>query len=191
MPRRFRVATQSTECSVVVRRDSLSGNHRLKGFDEAYESSLPELHALAKQKLVAVNVDVEQAVCLAFGAISRLKPWRSRILAQLTAFDNGHLDHLERYTMALVSAHLRYKAAKKGPADIGELTESTRRVYRILSAEARTLAERGILPAKPLKTICGRMSVSKLSVRVGAMVQVFRTAWSDIEGRTGLQRPTS
>ncbi len=179
-------STESIECSLAVRRDLLSSNHRLSRFDEAYESSLPELHALPKQKLEVVNVDIPQAVCFAFGAIKQLQPWRSRILGALTTFESDYLDNLERYTMALMSAQVRYKAAKTGPEDIGQLTESAKRVFRILSAEARTLAERELLPAKPLKRVCGRMSASKLSLRLNAMVHVLRTAWSKIEARTGL-----
>jgi hypothetical protein len=178
--------TESTGCSLVVRDDTVPRVPQLSRLDQAYNASQPELHALPKNKLAVVNLDVYQAVCVALGATQHLQSYRARIVEELPRFDVRNLDELKRYAWTLASAHVRYMITRKDPSDIRELAKGAKRTYRILVAEARTLAERGLLPANPLKRVAGKRRALSQSFALTAIVCVLRTAWPKIEGRTGV-----
>jgi len=152
----------------------------------AFRASLPELLALPKDKLLVVNVDVRSAVCFGLAMPERLGPWRRRILDELPRFDVNALDRLEQYAKALMHAQVQYSLARKRPADIRALTETTQGRYRVLLNDARALAERGMLAPEKLAKLTGCRRRADRALALSALISILKAAWPRIEGKTAL-----
>jgi len=179
-------ATQGIESAIVLAPAHSLAEKYESSLELAFRASLPELLALPKDKLLVVNVDVQSAVCSGLAVPERLRPWRSRILDELPRFDVNALDHLEQYTKALMHAQVEYTLARKSPADIRVLTEATQCRYCVLLNDARALAGRGLIQPEQLAKFTGcRRRVDRV-LALSALVNVLKTAWPRIEGKTAL-----
>ena len=179
-------ASQVLESAIVLAPENSLAEKYESSLEQALRVSLPELQALPKDKLLVVNVDVRSAVCIGLAVPDRLQPWRSRILDELPRFDVNAFDRLEQYAKALLYAQIEYTSARKRPADIRDLTEATRCRYQVLLNDARALASRGLIQPEQLAKFTGcRRRIDKV-VALGALVNVLKTAWARIEGKTAL-----
>jgi hypothetical protein len=179
-------ATQGIESAIVFAPANSVTQKCESSLEHAFRASLPELLALPKDNLLVVNVDVRSAFCTGLAVPERARLWRSRIVDELPRFDVNALDCLERYAKALMHAQVEYTLARKRPADIRALAETTQGRYRILLNDARALAERGLIHPQKLKHLTdGRRRVDKV-MALAALVTVLKTAWPRIEGKTAL-----
>jgi len=179
-------ATQGIESAIVLAPANSLAEKCDSSLEQAFRAGLPELLARPKDKLLMVNVDVRRAFCLGLAAPERLRPWRRRILDELPRFDVNALDRLEQYAKALMHAQVEYTLARKRPADIRTLTETTQSHYRVLLNDARALAGRGILAPGKLAQLTGcRRRVDRV-LALSALVSILKTAWPRIQGKTAL-----
>lgn len=151
----------------------------------AFRACLPELAALPKRQLQVVNFDIPTAYTKALGAEDWLSVYRERVAA-LPGFDIGQWDRLTLYAKAMLFAHIEYRTALKGQADVEAQLEVARRWFKILRADIETLLVRGALPShvrRALKTRRGHVGVFS---NLLTLVAVFRRHWSSIAAKTTL-----
>jgi hypothetical protein len=155
--------------------------------DEAYERVLPEAIQLTSAQVRGINLDIDKAIALAMAVAKRIAPFESR-LRTLTEFPVERLDALADYTLALYSAHLRYKYATSRTEVLPALSEAAHRWRSILLAEAKSLVERELIPAEHLDALIGHQGFRCVARDLGGLVQIFKVNWERIKDDTGLKR---
>ena len=151
----------------------------------AYHVSLPELTAIARERLQVVNFDIPTAFTKALGAESYLSGFREQVAA-LPGFDITQFDRLTQYAMAMMHAHLQYRAALKRPEHVDAQLISANKWGKILQAEIRSLLARDCLPAHVLRVLKQRRGHLGTASNLLTMVALLRRHWASIAGKTAL-----
>jgi hypothetical protein len=151
-----------------------------------YAGVLEELRLRPLKKVAKVNLNVSVAVTTALGVSGRVAKHREA-LAKLPGFDLAKFDSVRRYARALAAAESRcsrHAASTKGDVSgiVGQLSETRERFLSDYAA----LANRKLLDPRIPKRLGGKRRFEDLGTDVLGLVMVFRGAWPQIEGRSGL-----
>jgi len=160
---------------------AVTGNHR-----KAYEASLPEILALPKDEIQAVNTDVIMTVGRVRVTCRRIQGLRAEVVAKLNDFDLKLWDKLETYSLALLYANTVWDIARKSIADLDDLTQQARRQYELLYAVVQVLVSRGLVEPFHLKAAKKRRGRLRFAYGLLCLVEVLREAWPTVAHKTGL-----
>ena len=150
---------------------------------EAYERALPDSQALDRDKLVALNLDIETAIVRVNGALPYILQYRARASA-LPEFDIRAFDELGTYVLALTHAHNQYRAASAPPQGIRELNEQALRLRAMLCADALALAAHELLPGDRIRSIKSVTGYQNIAFALMALTELLRAHWPAIAGKT-------
>jgi hypothetical protein len=154
---------------------------------ETFARLLPELEALSLDELVAINLDVPSAVATTLGSLPEIRAVRPQIVEHLPKFDLVAFDKLEDYALALNYANAQYLTANQPPDDLDAvLTEGTT-LRETLLIDATALSRRGFVDGNRLRELNGPNGYKNLATDLLMVASVLRDAWSQIQGRTGIQ----
>lgn len=153
---------------------------------EAFERVLPELRALPEEAVRKINVDVPTAVATILGALPKIRAVRPQIEEQLPQHDLAEFDRLEEYTLALAYAHGAYLAASQPAHSIEEINAEAMRLREVMLADANVLIVRGIFDKTRVAEIRLGNGYRDTAFDLVALVNLYRSKWSEIEGRTGV-----
>ncbi|MFO7178092.1 MAG: hypothetical protein DIU78_005250 [Pseudomonadota bacterium] len=153
---------------------------------EAFERVLPELRALPEEALRKVTVDVPTAVATILGAIPKIRELREQIQEELPKHDLARFDRLEEYTLALAYAHGAYIAASRPPRSIDDINAEAMRLRELLLADAAVLVLRGLFDKARIAEIRLGNGYRDTAFDLVALVSLYRSRWSEIEGKTGI-----
>ncbi|HEY4106916.1 MAG TPA: hypothetical protein VGM44_23610 [Polyangiaceae bacterium] len=153
------------------------GAHRYR---TAYEQVFDRSRSLDQGELVAVNIDIPNAVVLVVGIAPAVRALRGK-LAQLPEFELENVDLLETYAQALGHAHAQMTIV---PARIGTsaLKQEALALRDILLADAAALEARRLISTKALKEVREECR-SRLAFGLLNLATLLRTAWPKIAGR--------
>ena len=68
---------------------------------DSYKKVLPAMNALQAEEVLQVNLDVSNAVRIAFGALPQIFEHRAGVADMMPKFDLSNFDNLEDYALAL------------------------------------------------------------------------------------------
>ncbi len=153
--------------------------------DKAYEEVLPEAMALPNSQLTAIRLDIPAAIITTVGVMPKLKVVYEHA-AKLPEFEAEVFDRLPKYVLALASAHSRYLSATTPPEQIRELLDTATEKRDVFLADARALATRGLINSDVLKEFSGMHGYKNVAFDLMGVIQLLKTTWPNIEGRTAL-----
>ena len=164
--------------------------HRLGGAgaaEEAYQRVLPEAQALGLDALATINIDVPSSIITAMSVNERLAPYADPLKA-LHDFPADGLTKFPDYVLALFIAQARYAFATTPAEELpGLLDEATAR-RDIMIAEGKALIVRGLLNSDALDDLTGTHGYKNVAFDLSGLTQLFKAAWPNIQGKTGLQQ---
>ena len=154
--------------------------------DEAYERTLTRALALDRNVLSPITVDVMGVVLTSMGVAKKLPGFEAE-LATLQQFPQTTLTTFPDEILALFTAQSRYSFATTPVELLPELSEKASRSLSILTTEYKSLVAREVLDGELLKELTGVHGYKNVTVDLAGMTSVFKSAWSTIEGHTGLK----
>lgn len=146
-----------------------------------------ELLAMDPSTLLPVNVDVVAAATLVLGVAEDLPGYRGALLEIFEPEWLRPIDRLQLLAHATLQAHARYRATE-APVNLAPLVAELTKVRDVLAAEVASLVVRDVLDGEAIGTLTGLTGPKNLCVDALHLVAVFRTAWPEIEGKTGVTR---
>lgn len=157
------------------------------GAEEAYQRVLPEAQALGLDALATINVDIPTSIITAMSVSERLVPYAMALKA-LPDFPPDGLTKYPDYVLALFIAQSRYALATTPAEALPELlTQATAR-RDVMIAEGKTLIARGLLNSDALDDLTGTHGYRNVAFDLSGLTQLFKAAWPNIQGKTGMQQ---
>jgi hypothetical protein len=150
---------------------------------QAFERVKEELASLPSDDLVQVNVDVPSAVSRILRVLPRLRDLRSRIAADLPAFDLAAFDKLEDYALSLSYAQTCYQTAASPAGDLRALSAQAATMRRRLLADARALSVHGLIDASRLAQLKGANGYRKVAENLLLVSTLLQESWPQIQGK--------
>lgn len=154
--------------------------------DEAYERVLPDALAVAPEKLIPINIDLQSAIATGQRVAKRLSSFQ-KALRTLPGYPMDEVARFPDYLLALSSAQARYDAANAPPQQLPALLDQATRWRDLLCADAKVLIARGHLNAQQLKGVTRVHGYKNLALDLANLSRMFRRAWGKIEGFTAVQ----
>jgi hypothetical protein len=159
-------------------------NHQ---YQAAYDATASDRAALSPNDLLLVNLDVPLAVTTVLGAMPKMKIIRAEAATKLPADIVEHIDHAETYARALGYAQTVFLAASRPTEILPELAERAFKLRDLLLTDAKALAQRGMLDAKPLTDLKGGPGYLNIASDLGVLVRMLRERWSTVATKTAIQ----
>lgn len=153
---------------------------------EAFERVEPEFQKLQEEALRKITVDVPTAVGTILGCLPKIRGFRPQIMAELPKYDIRLFDRLEEYALALAYAHGAYVATSERPRTLVDLGQEAASLRDVMVADAMALATRGLFDRARIEAIRMGAGYRDTAVDLVALVSLYRTRWSAIEGKTGI-----
>ncbi len=150
---------------------------------QSFERVKEELASLPPDDLLQVNVDVPSAVSRILGVLPRLRALRSRIAADLPAFDLAAFDKLEDYALSLSYAQTCYQTAASPAGDLRALSAHAVAMRRRLLADARALSMHGLIDASRLAQLKGANGYRKVAEDLLLVSMLLKESWPQIQGK--------
>lgn len=157
-------------------------------FRASFLRLLPQLQGMTKEQYPqAVNVDAQAVVSALLGKpMVRIKSFRPTIVAELPKYDIERFDTFEIVVMAFSHANTRNTAAYGTAPHLQKAYQAVLERSPVLQAEAETAVVRKLLPAEPLKELRHNLGFRNTAANLLTIVQVFRTHWDHVKGKTGV-----
>jgi hypothetical protein len=134
-----------------------------------------------------VNLDVQVAITAVLGAMPKANTLRSDIVASLPTENLEQFDKAETYARALAYAQTVYLAASTPNEVLPELAERAMRSRELLLSDAKALAHRGLVDAKPLAELKGGTGYLNIASDLGVLVRMLRERWTTISAKCAIQ----
>ena len=151
----------------------------------AYAKTLPELSAVASERLLTINIDVTTAITTVMGALPRLRSIHTEMQARWRDCDAEQLDRLEQYALALQHAHTLYQATKSQRKErLGPLASELAKLRDRLLVAAVPLAKWGLIDGGSLARCRVTRGYRSLAGSVCVLVAVYRGRWATVAGKT-------
>lgn len=146
-----------------------------------------ELEALEHDEVVALNVDLEQAVSTALGASVRLQALRPGF-ARLDFADEHEPDRLAVYAYAALYTHVLAGQVASRDERLPKLLDEALPLRERLLGTAELMAELGELSRQPVAAIrsgTGHLDIASCLI---ALACLFEANWSRLNGRVPVTR---
>jgi hypothetical protein len=153
-------------------------------YREAFQRSRDERRAIPADDLLTLNVDPQIAVTTTLTALPAIKAMRSRLMAEITNFDVASFDKLEDYAMALSHANTAYLATAPDATNFEALLQECDKQREILQADLSAAVARGHINGERMKELRGGAGPRNVIHDVFILVQIARTDWAKLEGKT-------
>jgi hypothetical protein len=134
---------------------------------------------------VVPRVSVLEASLTVLGALPAIRAEREA-LGRLPDLDLSEIDGLEDRARAARHAQVLFDAARRGPRARNELRASLIAHLELLRLEARAAALRGLIDSAQLERHCAGKGVLGLCADVLFHVELLRSHWAGLQGKTGL-----
>jgi hypothetical protein len=149
----------------------------------AYDAIYPEISALPDEDVSGVNIDLVGAVTTVLGTLPELRALRSEIV-ELPLFDSKRFDKLELYALALNHANALHRGALSPKVGLTELGTTISGIRDRLLANARSLAEYGLIDGERLNECKTANGYRPLATDVLTLVALYKEYWASIEHKT-------
>ncbi len=156
-------------------------------FHAAYEATTADRDALAASDLLPVNLDVQLAITTVLGVMPRLDSLRAEIAATFPAEQVEPFEKAEAYARALAYAQTVYLAASTPTEALPALAERATKSRDLLLSDAKALAHRGLIDAKPLADLKGAIGYLNIASDLGVLVRILRERWTVIASKSAIQ----
>ncbi|MGC4063432.1 MAG: hypothetical protein QM784_02010 [Polyangiaceae bacterium] len=153
---------------------------------EVYNRVLPDALRLPSNRVRSINVDVDKVISFAMAGAKRLQAFEADLRA-LQGFPVEQFDSLADYTLALYSAHLRYKFLTRPTEQLPALNKAATRWRAVLLADAKSLIERQLIKAERLKPLAGHHGYRNIANDLAGLAQIFKSEWEHIQSHTWLK----
>ena len=150
----------------------------------AYLEIEPEFATVAESDLVAINIDVPQAVSLTLGVLDQLVSLRSAIVQQLPEHPIASFDKLRLYALAAWYSHLLYLNETAPKNTIRELSEEAAPLRTNLLRDAEAAAGRSLVPSKTVEEIRSGQGNIDTANDLVALSALFSDNWKALQGKT-------
>ncbi|KAK4044981.1 hypothetical protein OUZ56_032387 [Daphnia magna] len=161
-----------------------AGDPRARPQAAAYERLLPRILAVPKHRLRPLNVDVSTIASRIYGAVRHF-PTFAETLAKLPDYRYDVVAELRDLVGALLYVDSLVRITHASLGSLPELLARAMQLRELLTADARTLIARKVLPPDSLDHLTGRTGAVRLGSDLGALGAIFAKAWDRIEGRCG------
>lgn len=152
----------------------------------AYDAIYPEMAALPDQDVTRVNIDLVGAVTTVLGTLPEVRALRSQIEDELPFFDLERFDKLDLYALALNHTNALHRSVLSPTTALTELGTSLTAVRARLLANARSLAEYGLIDDERLEECKAANGYRPLATSVLTLVALHKEHWASIESKTPL-----
>lgn len=159
----------------------------LAAFRAGFERVEHDMGELAPTDLEVVNLDVPRVVATVLGVWPGVLELRAGV-ASLPAFDLARFERIRDYALALGYWHTRHVAAAKRMADLRPRAEELMRLRNILHADALALTKRQLLQREEVQRLRIGKGYQNLTTEVRGLVDLFRTRWKEVAGRSATQK---
>ena len=140
----------------------------------------PEMAALKREELRAVNVNIPAAATTVLGAVAFLLSLREQIV-RLPLFPIRSLDNLAKYALAAWWTHERDLTTAVRKRAIARLGKRARELFQLMYVSAPPLAFVGALGSTALEQKRGPMA---LAGNLAKLTRAYRRSWEAIGGKT-------
>jgi hypothetical protein len=151
---------------------------------DAYERVKADLAALKTDELLQVNLDIPTAVTTILGVLPELRALRERMSKELPTFDLAAFDKLEDFALALSATQTSYLTATQPPDDLQALATEAGVLHDRLLADAKALAQHGLIDSKQIDQLLGGNSYKSLAQDLQILSKVMQENWAKIQGKT-------
>jgi hypothetical protein len=159
--------------------DTSASNYR-----QAFEQVKPEIDGVQDENFIQISIDIPSATVTTQGAYAQVVSLRPALVDRLPKFDISLVDKLETYALALLCAHMDYRAAVDPPADLAGLLETAIAKRAILLADVNTLIAYGLLAPEVLDDILGVNGYKNVMTDLGTLASILRTNAAQVAERT-------
>jgi len=154
----------------------------------AFDKHLAAMRALPPEKLIKrINVDIPTAVAIVLGAQGAITSFRPHVVAVLPEMDIRSIDDLGTLAYAALYAHISHTITTTDASSrLGALMEEAAPLRKTLATDAAAAAARKLLDPEALENVptgTGRLDTARAILALGV---VFRGAWPQVKGRTGV-----
>jgi hypothetical protein len=157
--------------------------HSLK---DAFVRVQPEIIAVLESELVAINLDPGAKFTSTLGYLPRLVTLRGAIVTLVPSFNVKQFDSLCDYLMAMMYTHVQYQNALKPESPVQEVASKVTLQRDLLLPDCMALANRGLLPAERVGQLKASVGYRATGELVLSMVDMLRTHWERINGKTAI-----
>lgn len=151
---------------------------------EDFERHKDRVRAIPTGKLLTINVDPLFAVQMVQKALPRLKALRARMIEEFTRFDPSDLDNLQGYGHCFVYTTMLLRATEPQVSGFDPLLEECSDTLGRLEAYLRAAIAADIITSSRLSELKGGVGHRNLVHDLLLVVQIYRSNWSKIEGKT-------
>ena len=155
-------------------------------YRESFNLLKEELRAIPESQLITLNADPMVAVTTTLTSLPAIKAMRGRLIAEFTKFDVASFDKLEQYAMALAHADTVYRASAPDATRFEALLQSSVNHRDILHADLRAAVARRHINGERMKELRGGNGHLNVVHDLFILVQIARTDWPKLEGKTFL-----
>jgi hypothetical protein len=171
--------------SSIENSQSVSTSEDRSAFTAAFKRRAQEIAAVTDDQLVAINIDVNQAVTTVLGTLREIAPLRPA-MAKLADIDQKVVDGLEDYALATGEANSRYATALSPREDIVALNNQALQLRDTLRSDAMALAHRGLIDPARLAVFKGLIGYKNVAFELVDYVTLLRDVWPTIQGKTAI-----
>jgi hypothetical protein len=155
-------------------------------YRQAFEALQPEVAALRDDDLMAVNIDVPNALSVVVGALPQLIALRPELAKFSDPAPLANLDKLEAYALALGHAQTLAQATPSAPEAIQALGETATKLRAQLVSDMNALIGRGLIDRDQIATLKGPPGYLNLAFDLFLLAAVAREHWKNISGKTAI-----
>jgi hypothetical protein len=151
---------------------------------QAFQRLLPLIRAVPPAEYSRINLDVQSTTSKVIAHMPRVREARAQI-DSLVKLSLDEYDRLEDVTLALSHANTVHLVVS-APRSLQQLAEEAQDVRKIMMTDVQSAINRKLLGQNALDNISGRVGHDILNKELFALVEIFRSNWSRLEGRTGV-----
>lgn len=148
-----------------------------------FERVKPEMMGLKPEELLAISLDISQAVATVLGVLPEVRGLREQIVKELPTFDVERFDKVEDYALALSFAHAKFLSATQAPDDLEALSAESWKVRERLLAEVKALVQHGIVGEAQLGQLKGANGYKNVATDLMVLTNVIQSVWPQIQGK--------
>lgn len=145
-----------------------------------------ELEAIRPEQFASVNVSIPEAAMLVLNATKRWAPYAERIGTLSAEVNGAQIAKIAGFARATLQAHANLVITSAPENQLHATLQQGMKLGDRLSAEAKVLAERGLLPVKSLVQIDHTTGYRAVAMELTALATLLGNSWSGIAGKTAI-----
>jgi len=143
-------------------------------YRDAYGTEKARIEAVLAERLLAVNVDVGNAVTVVRGAVDKMRGLASKLETAHPGFDEAHFTDLVQIAFALVWANGLSLIAEQPPPPLDALVALLMPARATLATDAAMLAKHGLIDGSQLDKLHNGPGYQNLHDDMVVLISLFR-----------------